>query len=138
MVFVCSKRKEELCIYSEIIAVEGLKKNRKIAAVAAIAMMEVEDQAEDKQLIEKLKLKLRGKRITRRTIINGGENRGRNPLYKRIKRIFPKTIEPPPRACPARTGRAGGGARACDFPVAPHTLKTCLDLIQLGQGGVGV
>ena len=119
MVFVCSKRKEELCIYSEIIAVEGLKKNRKIAAVAAIAMMEVEDQAEDKQLIEKLKLKLRGKRITRRTIINGGENRGRNPLCKIIKWIFPKTIDP--RARPARTGREGAAAtRACVwFPSGP-------------------
>jgi len=32
---------------------------------------------------KKLKLKLRGRRITRRAIINGGENRGRNPLYKK-------------------------------------------------------
>ena len=46
--FVCSKRKEEPHIYSEIIAVEGLKKNRKAAAVTATAMME----AEDKQLIQ--------------------------------------------------------------------------------------
>ena len=51
--FLCiAKRKEEPRIYSEIIAVEGLKKNKKPAAVTATAMMEAEDQAEDKQLIE--------------------------------------------------------------------------------------
>jgi len=49
---VCYKHKEEPCVYSEIIAVEGLKKNRKAAAVTAKAMMEAEDQAEDKQLIQ--------------------------------------------------------------------------------------
>ena len=47
---MCSKRKEEPRIYSEIIAVEGLKKNGKTAAVTATAMMEAEDQAEDQQL----------------------------------------------------------------------------------------
>jgi len=87
---VCFKCKEESRIYSEIVAVEGLKKNTKTTAVTATAMMEAEDQIEDQQLIEKLKLKLRGKWITRRTTINGGENRERNPLYKRIKRIFSK------------------------------------------------
>ena len=45
--------------------------------------------------------------------------------YKRIKRIFPKIIEP--RARPARTGWAGGGG-ARGSPVAPHTFKICLDL----------
>ena len=43
--FLCiAKRKEEPRIYTEIIAVEGLKKNRKAAVVTATAMMEPEDK----------------------------------------------------------------------------------------------
>jgi len=57
--------------------------------------------------------------------------------YTRVKRIFPKIIEPCAPS-PDRTSGRRRRARACGFPVAPHTLKTCLDLIQLGQGGVGV
>ena len=72
---MCVKCTEEPRIYSEIIAVEGLKKSRKTATVTATAMMETEDQAEDQQITKRLKTELRGKRITRRTIINGGENR---------------------------------------------------------------
>jgi len=47
---VCIKCTEEPRIYSELIAVEGLKKSRKTAAVTATAMMEAEDQAEEQQL----------------------------------------------------------------------------------------
>ena len=112
--FVCIKGIKEPHFYSEKVAVERLKKRQNT-------------RQKIRQVTKKLKLKIRGRRITRNTIINEGENCGRrNPLCKIIKRI-------------ARPGWAGSGGRArMVSQCALIPFKTCLDLIQLGQGGVKV
>jgi len=45
--------------------------------------MKAKDKAEDQAALQKLKLKIRGRRITRKTIINRGENRGRRNLLRK-------------------------------------------------------
>ena len=52
-------------------------------AIVVTTLMKAKDKAEDQAALQKLKLKIRRRQITRKTIINGGENRGRrNPLHK--------------------------------------------------------
>ena len=83
--------------------------------------MKAKDEAEDQAALQKLKLKIRGRRITRKTIINGDENRGRrNPLRKEIKTDSPKSkLVTASAFTPARTG---GRRRACGLSVSRHTL----------------
>jgi len=62
---------------------KGLREGRRSAAITVTALMKAKDKAEDQTTLQKLKLKIRGRRITRKTIINRGENHGRrNPLPK--------------------------------------------------------
>jgi len=86
--------------------------------------MKAKDKAEDQAALQKLKLKIRRRQITRKTIINGGENLKRHrPLCKEIKTDCPKSKPVTASASTlARTGQAGGSARACGLPVSTHTL----------------
>ena len=102
--------------------------------------MKGKDETEDQAASQKTEAENK-----RKTDYQEDHNKWRRESWKtqrNKKRILPKVnqlLPPPPplRECPTRRGRADDSAHArvlSQCPLIP--FKTCLDFIQLGQGGV--
>ena len=109
---VCTRSTKWLWFYSAKVAVRKLEKRQKNSS--HLWQKQGLRQKTRHEIRQKIKQEIKKKLITRKTKLNRGVNRAIR-YAKIIKRIFPKkqaSAITPPRTCPARTGRVGGGARA--------------------------
>jgi len=49
---------------------KGLREDKRSAAIMVTALMKAKDKVEDQAALQKLKMKIRGRRITRKIMIN--------------------------------------------------------------------